>query len=414
MWGRRASTSQKNEKAADVTKILNMKRKNTPQAHKKNHLKLLLLVVLRELSMNNQQEKERKDSIVFLSNVLGSASAGILARIATHPLDVSKARLQAVYQQHQHEDHHGNSTIRSSSNSSSRISHSAGRRPYRHTWDVLQRTFSTEGFRGLYRGFGAVIVGGTPGTVLYLTSYEYTKQYLSSISPLLPNNQEFLVYLLSGMIAESIACIIYVPVDVVKERLQVQHPEMHTNRCYRNSSHAFREIMKHEGWRGIYKGYAATLGSFGPFSALYFVFYEKLKYWNRLDVMSLNSSKEDLEDVELSMGRLVVCSSGAGALASFLTSPLDMAKLRLQVERGLMYQQQNTSLASSTSSNSRPPLKGVFDCLQRAYAEGGLRGLFRGAGARVLHFAPATTVTMTSFEMCRSFFANELDAAIYR
>jgi len=36
---------------------------------------------------------------------------------------------------------------------------------------------------------------------------------------------------------------------------------------------ALRMILRTEGRRGIYKGYAATLASFGPFSALYFVFY---------------------------------------------------------------------------------------------------------------------------------------------
>ena len=35
-------------------------------------------------------------------------------------------------------------------------------------------------------------------------------------------------------------------------------------------------ISKQEGLRGIYKGYWATLLSFGPFSALYFGLYEKV------------------------------------------------------------------------------------------------------------------------------------------
>ena len=32
-----------------------------------------------------------------------------------------------------------------------------------------------------------------------------------------------------------------------------------------------------EGARGLYRAYGATVMSFGPFSALYFLFYEKLK-----------------------------------------------------------------------------------------------------------------------------------------
>lgn len=35
--------------------------------------------------------------------------------------------------------------------------------------------------------------------------------------------------------------------------------------------------MKMEGLRGLYKAYGATVLSFGPFSGLYFMFYEKIK-----------------------------------------------------------------------------------------------------------------------------------------
>jgi hypothetical protein len=81
----------------------------------------------------------------IVSNALGSASAGIVCRCLTHPLDTAKARLQAL---------------------------SAAQYNYRGPADILRQTFHKEGIRGLYRGFGAVIVGGTPGTILYLCSYD--------------------------------------------------------------------------------------------------------------------------------------------------------------------------------------------------------------------------------------------------
>lgn len=46
---------------------------------------------------------------------------------------------------------------------------------------------------------------------------------------------------------------------------------------YSNDIDAVKQILKHEGVRGIYKAYGATVFSFGPFSALYFLFYENLK-----------------------------------------------------------------------------------------------------------------------------------------
>jgi len=113
---------------------------------------------------------------------------------------------------------------------------------FRGPLDALVRTYQREGLRvrALHGGFGAVIVGGTPGTVVYLTGYNFFRDSTSSaiskyndrnstISPVgrngetsLSQGQEFAVHFSAGMMAESVACIIYVPVDIVKERIQVQ------------------------------------------------------------------------------------------------------------------------------------------------------------------------------------------------
>ncbi|KAL3910673.1 MAG: hypothetical protein SGILL_007600, partial [Bacillariaceae sp.] len=159
---------------------------------------------------------------------------------------------------------------------------------------------------------------------------------------------------------------------------------------YKGGWDALVKISKTEGLRGIYKGYAATLASFGPFSALYFVFYEKFKLWSKQYV---EQSASNAASTALPFPWIVISSAGAGALASFLTSPLDMAKLRLQVQRG----------AQDSSSSQTTNYRGVSDALKYAYQSGGVHGLFRGAGARMLHFVPATTISMTTYETCRKF-----------
>lgn len=88
-----------------------------------------------------------------------------------------------------------------------------------------------------------------------------------------------------------ISCIVFTPVDVVKERLQVQSEQQSPSQSsqspsrssqspsrssYRDSLDALRTIVREEGWRGIYKGYSATIFSYGPFSASYFVIYEEV------------------------------------------------------------------------------------------------------------------------------------------
>ena len=158
---------------------------------------------------------------------------------------------------------------------------------------------------------------------------------------------------------------------------------------------------------------AATLASYGPFSALYFVFYERLKGAAR-ERLSKHEGRvpetgdRDDGDSDLPLPYLVACSASAGAAASWLTSPLDMAKLRLQVQRGGAAA---GSGAGADGGIGNAAYRGMADCLRRAYAAGGVRGLFRGAGARVLHFTPSTCITMTSYETCRSFYAQALSSS---
>lgn len=324
-----------------------------------------------------------------LSDILGSATASVISRICTHPLDTAKARLQA----------------------STKINGTAAL--FRGPIDVITQTYRKEGIQALYAGFAAVTVGGTPGTVIYLTGYAFFRDNITSflsnrnegndntLSSF--NNKDFMVHFSSGMLAETVACIIYVPVDVIKERMQIQQRldvKTYGNTHYKGSWDALCSIAKTEGLGGIYKGYWATLASFGPFSALYFMFYERFKDLAR-ERHQITLTQNRMEDAHLPFLQLVSCSAGAGALASWLTSPLDMAKLRLQVQRGRK---------SRAATNIRTiQYTGMIDCLHSVYInEGGVRGLFRGAGARVLHVVPATAVTMSCYEKCRSFYAKSL------
>ncbi|KAL3809982.1 hypothetical protein ACHAXA_007758 [Cyclostephanos tholiformis] len=363
-----------------------------------------------DTSSSRSSSSSSSSSSPLLHDVMGSATAGIISRIVTHPLDTAKARIQAPVT-------------------------SIGGRPnetFRGPLDALVRTYRHEGPRALYGGFGAVIVGGTPGTVLYLTGYAFFRDSLSSAAsgwrgreatassagdtPTPSHPQEFAIHFMSGMLAEAVSCVVYVPVDVVKERMQVQRNltdvtghYRHQNHQYNGSLDALRQILRTEGMRGIYKGYGATLASFGPFSALYFMFYEQCKTWSKEYVHRKDSNTDamsddgmiSVKDGDLPFIHLVACSAGAGALASWLTSPLDMAKLRLQVQRG-------KSAAAATQGKQTVQYSSMLDCLRSAYVDGGLRGLFRGAGARVIHFAPATTITMTCYEKCRAFYADSL------
>ncbi|KAF0760132.1 hypothetical protein AaE_003613 [Aphanomyces astaci] len=184
-------------------------------------------------------------SVAATMLVRGSAVAGILARVACHPLDVAKANLQV-----------------------------AGQTAYRNSYHVLQSNFQKEGVRGLYRGFGVILLGSAPATCLYLTSYDQSKKWLEAY-PLFKSNL-FLTSFSAGIMAEALSCVFWVPIDVIKERMQVQS-RAGGGVFYKNTVDAWQTIARTEGLRGLYRGYGATMWSFGPFSAFFFLFYEKNK-----------------------------------------------------------------------------------------------------------------------------------------
>lgn len=79
----------------------------------------------------------------------------------------------------------------------------------------------------------------------------------------------------------------------------------------------------------------------------------------------------------------------AGGAASWLTSPFDLVKLRVQVDRAKW-----VAGTQSFGFNYTSTLHG-FKCIWR---EGGLFALWKGAMARVAFSAPSAAITISSFE----------------
>mmetsp|Transcript_20639 Transcript_20639/g.34722 ORF Transcript_20639/g.34722 Transcript_20639/m.34722 type:complete len:228 (+) Transcript_20639:597-1280(+) len=209
----------------------------------------------------------------------------------------------------------------------------------------------------------------------------------------------------SGMIAEAFCCILFVPVDVIKERMQIQTlassetaaAGAHSGTFYKSTIDAVSTIARVEGIRGIYRGYGATIMSFGPFSALYFTFYEEFKLAASY-VANINVSNPSFE-------ASLICSSLAGGLASFLTSPLDLAKLRLQVDRS----KARDARMGAFQASEYVTYKSFYDVIKKTFLnEGGLKGLYRGAFARVAFHVPNTAVTMALFERSKQWWLDTL------
>ena len=74
----------------------------------------------------------------------------------------------------------------------------------------------SEGLAGFYRGFGAVLSGVVPATALYFGGYETGKR-------IVPAGYGMAGDMLVGCYTQAIAGIIFTPVDIIKERMQVRY-----------------------------------------------------------------------------------------------------------------------------------------------------------------------------------------------
>jgi hypothetical protein len=93
----------------------------------------------------------------------------------------------------------------------------------------------------------------------------------------------------------------------------------------------------------------------------------------------------------------VAAAAAAGCVASFVTNPLELAKLRLQVQRA-------DGGGGGGGGGARPPTfyRGTLHAIGTIVREEGALALFRGAGARMAYHAPVTAITMTLFEQFRA------------
>jgi hypothetical protein len=82
--------------------------------------------------------------------------------------------------------------------------------------NIVKDTIRKEGIAGLYRGFAINVFGSIPAAGLYFGGYEFFKKHTLQYEIFQRN--AFLSYLCGGLFAEAISCILFVPVDVIKER----------------------------------------------------------------------------------------------------------------------------------------------------------------------------------------------------
>lgn len=146
-------------------------------------------------------------------------------------------------------------------------------KPFSGPVDCAGQLFREQGIRSLYRGTVLTLLRDVPATGMYFLSYEWMKDKLAprrgSVSDLSAAR-----IMLAGGVAGMCNWVVAIPMDVLKSRFQTA-PDSR----YRGGLDVFREVLREEGPRGLYKGFtAAMLRAFPANAACFFGFEVSMKF----------------------------------------------------------------------------------------------------------------------------------------
>lgn len=198
--------------------------------------------------------------------------------------------------------------------------------------------FKAGGFKGIYRGLGVAAIGSAPGAALFFSTYETAKPIAASNL----GDRPVAVQGSAASCGEIMACLVRVPTEVVKQRMQAGQ--------YQSLMEGAQTIMKTEGISGFYRGYLTTVSREIPFALIQFPLWERMK-----------KELGDWQGRKASPWQGACCGSVAGAFSAAVTTPLDVAKTRQM-------------LGQSSA--------GMVGTIANVYKEGGVNAIFAGVAPR--------------------------------
>jgi len=262
----------------------------------------------------------------FLCSLVSGGAAGTAVDVVLFPLDTVKTRMQSA-----------------------------------------QGFWKAGGFRGIYSGLLAAASGSAPTAALFFGTYEQTKKVLYRVAP---ESSPYapLVHVCAGSCGEVVACLIRVPTENVKQKLQAK--------LFHSVRQTVGAILSTQGPKGFFTGYWTTVMREVPFA---FVQYPIWEYSKR--VWSLHQHRE------VSPAQAALCGSLAGGIGAAVTTPMDVIKTRLMLGHDYGGQKYH----------------GMVDTFSRVYRQEGLLTLFSGIGPRIMWISIGGAVFFGAYETAKKY-----------
>uniref|UniRef100_A0A3Q2XG54 Mitochondrial S-adenosylmethionine carrier protein n=1 Tax=Hippocampus comes TaxID=109280 RepID=A0A3Q2XG54_HIPCM len=241
----------------------------------------------------------------FIASLVAGGCAGMCVDLTLFPLDTMKTRLQSQ-----------------------------------------QGFYRAGGFRGIYAGVPSAALGSFPSAAAFFVTYDCAKSLLGSGGVLKEPPAASVSHMLAASLGETVACLIRVPTEVVKQRTQAS-PSSGT---YRILVVALREEVH-----------------------------------NLVPSEVEQTRWSERRGDPLHSWQAALCGAFAGAVAALVTTPLDVAKTRIMLAKA----------GSSTASGNIPLV------LCDVWKSRGLTGLFAGSIPRMTFISAGGFIFLGAYEKVR-------------
>ncbi|CAH8313301.1 unnamed protein product [Eruca vesicaria subsp. sativa] len=357
--------------------------------------------MVEEAKLDSKSKPIVNENLRFGERALSAGGAAFISAVVVNPLDVVKTRLQAQAAGVPYQGlcrlgcFESNSTVlhdvrgRSSSPGVCRITGSAtvcsDHQQYKGTLDVFIKIIRQEGFSRLWRGTNASLALAVPTVGIYMPCYDYFRNVMEDFTVEKSPSLTPYVPLVAGTIARSLACISIYPVELARTRMQAFKGTQRGVKLpgvWKTLVDAVNPVKgsssNGQNYRMLWTGLGAQLARDVPFSAICWSILEP----TRRSILSFMGEEPRAGSI---IGANFTAGFVAGAVAAAATCPLDVAKTRRQIEK----------------DRDRARNMTTRQTLAEIWRDGGMRGMFSGAGARVGRAGPSVAIVVSFYEVVK-------------
>ncbi|BCR91022.1 citrin [Aspergillus chevalieri] len=211
-------------------------------------------------------------------------------------------------------------------------------------------------------------VAGQAASTTAQKAAESTKSVLFSV-------MESVHHFALGSLAGAFGAFMVYPIDLVKTRMQNQRSTRVGERLYNNSLDCARKVIRNEGFTGLYSGVVPQLIGVAPEKAI------------KLTVNDLvRNHFTDKDTGRIWYPHEILAGASAGGCQVVFTNPLEIVKIRLQVQG---------EIAKSVEGAPRRSALWIVKNL-------GLMGLYKGASACLLRDVPFSAIYFPTYSHLKS------------